>query len=126
MLSFSAPRVESFVDLSSVDQLVQRLLRTFERLLPMAHQHALLDRVIERKAARPSKHTLLPPAPPSRGVLKKGFLNKRGDYMKTWKRRCFRALNEHDNFEISYGRGETGGEDNEGDEIGRFSCCGYR
>jgi len=63
---------------------------------------------------------ILNSAPLSSTPLKVGILSKRGDQMKTWKKRHFIAYNEADNFVISYGT-----TDSPDTEISRFSCSGY-
>ena len=56
----------------------------------------------EDKYSGGSPEFQLLPAPPDATVVKAGWLTKRGDVRKNWKRRYFVALNAKDNFDILY------------------------
>jgi len=105
-----------------IEALIQDILSGFATQFPLGYTVALVKK-IKSEVDPPKKildDCLLDAAPKPSEPLKKGFLTKRGDAHKNWKRRHCVAYNEADNFRIDY-------HDGEGGKIkGSINCSGYR
>lgn len=120
MFSFLGENHNVFIDEDRIDEILNKMLRTFEKVFPVSYKYAILDTILERRVIGPPNTYILDSAPMSSGALKAGMLIKRGAHMKTWKRRYFCAYNEADNFVVKYSKYSSSH-----NELGRISCCGY-
>mmetsp|Transcript_676 Transcript_676/g.1575 ORF Transcript_676/g.1575 Transcript_676/m.1575 type:complete len:117 (+) Transcript_676:133-483(+) len=98
----------SILDEDRLHEIVDECCDLFLQKFPLSFEFALYDEY-KRKSSVPERECRLPQPPLHKFSLKDGWLYKRGDNVKNWKKRYFTLLNEADNFEIQYSKykGET-------------------
>lgn len=108
-MNFLGNSVEKYVDLERMDEIILKTLRTFRNIFPPCYKNSLLETIMNRGKVFIDSSYILNSAPLHSTPLKVGILLKRGDHMKTWKKRQFTAYNEADNYVIAYGRPNSSG-----------------
>jgi hypothetical protein len=105
-----------------ITNLITEIVGKFSTNFPICYTVALVQQI--KNEADPPKSVLdecqLEEAPLPSEPLKSGFMTKRGDAHKNWKRRHVVAMNAADNFRIDYFEGEKG------KLKGSINCAGYR
>lgn len=104
-----------------INALIQDILTSFATQFPISYTVALVDKV--KAEVNPPTSELdacrLEAAPLPSQPLKTGWLTKRGDAHKNWKKRWVVAYNAADNYRIDYLEGEGG------KLKGSINCAGY-
>mmetsp|Transcript_17722 Transcript_17722/g.26221 ORF Transcript_17722/g.26221 Transcript_17722/m.26221 type:complete len:555 (-) Transcript_17722:206-1870(-) len=103
-----------------MNEIISEVVGVFAKEFPLHYKDALIEQLKEEAQPEEEDDRLLPDAPTPDYELKTGTMTKRGDLVKNWKVRYFRALNEADNFRIEYFEKEGG------KMKGQVNCCGYR
>lgn len=105
------------IDESRITEIATEVNGAFAKDFPWAFKNEIIEDV--RQIPRTIKNNLME-APIPTHSMKKGYLLKRGDNVKNWKRRYFIASNKADNYLIAYS------EDVAGMVVkGRIYCYGY-
>ena len=119
LFSFLGENHNIFIDEDRIDEILTKLLRTFEKVFPVSYKYAILDTILDRRVIGPPNTYILDTSPVPSTVMKAGMLIKRGAHMKTWKKRYFKGYNEADNYIIKYSKYSSSN-----NELGSISCCG--
>jgi uncharacterized protein (DUF697 family) len=105
-----------------INNLITEIVTGFATQFPVSYTIALVDKC-KQEVNPPHTEiddlTLETPPVPSE-PLKTGFMTKRGDAHKTWKKRFCVAMNAADNYRIDYFESEGG------KQKGSINCAGYR
>jgi len=104
-----------------MNEIIQEVMGTFTKEFPIQFNISLVEHIKEEAKEKQDDDEQLLKAPIPDYVLKSGYMIKRGDVRKNWKRRWFVAKNKADNFVIEYFENEDADK-----EKGLINCCGYR
>jgi hypothetical protein len=104
-----------------MNEIIQEVLGTFTKEFPIQFNIALVEHIKEEAQGEDDDGLQLLEAEDASYILKSGYMMKRGDVVKNWKRRWFVAKNKVDNFVIEYYETEDSPKPK-----GVVQPCGYR
>jgi hypothetical protein len=104
-----------------MNEIIQEVLGTFTKEFPIQFNVSLIEHIKEEAQGEDGGDTQLLDAEDASYILKTGFMMKRGDVVKNWKRRYFVAKNKVDNFVIEYYETEDAPK-----AKGVIQPCGYK